>query len=126
MTRPLDGTEPEQITGHCENFYRHLALSPDGKLLVYGCFEEGILGLYIMPLDGVAYAEAEANDEELASLPLVVSPESHNQGPIWSPDGNKIAFISGRSGKGDIYIMDLDLDTLRKKLEMVATKGISD
>ena len=38
-TIPLDGSEPGQITGHCENFYRHLALSPDGKLLVYGCYE---------------------------------------------------------------------------------------
>jgi Tol biopolymer transport system component len=125
-TMPLDGTEPEQITGHCENFYRHLALSPDGKLLVYGCFEEGILGLYIMRVDGVASAAGEVNAEKMASLPLVVSPGTHNQGPIWSPDGNKIAFISGRSGSGDIYIMDLDMDLLRKKLEMATTKQSSD
>jgi len=31
----VDGKSMEQISGHHENFHRHLALSPDGSLLVY-------------------------------------------------------------------------------------------
>ena len=28
--------------------------------------------------------------------------------PAWSPDGTHIAFVSNRSGDGDIYVMDSD------------------
>ena len=31
----VDGKERKQITGHHENFYRYLALSPDGKMIAY-------------------------------------------------------------------------------------------
>lgn len=103
-TIPLDGAGATQITGHCENFYRHLALSPDGSFLVYACYEDPYLGLYIMSASGGP------------SLPLAVTPHAHNEGPIWSPDGTKIAFISTRSGNADIWVMDLDLDELRNRL----------
>jgi Tol biopolymer transport system component len=28
--------------------------------------------------------------------------------PVWSPDGSKIAFVSNRDGRRDIYIMNAD------------------
>lgn len=113
-TIPLDGTVPTQISGHCENFYRHLALSPDGTLLVYGCYEERTLGLFIMRVDGSA-------SQGSASLPLAVAPGISYEGPIWSPDGTRIAFISTRAGNADIWVMDLDLDELGKKLDAAQT-----
>jgi TolB protein len=109
-TIPLDGTESSRITGHCENFYRHLALSPDGSMLVYACLEGRYLGLYIMAL-GEGYPV-----EGRVSLPLAVTPGAHNEGPVWSPDGSKIAFISTRSGNADIWIMELDPAELRNRL----------
>ena len=36
---PVDRKGNEQIQGHRENFWRHLALSPDGSLLVYAAME---------------------------------------------------------------------------------------
>ena len=99
-----DGKKREQITGHHENFYRYLALSPNGQLLVYAAKEGGYLGLFIMPAKG-------GN-----SLPLAVTPQSLNEGACWSPDGEKIAFTSTRSGNYDIWIMDMDIEQINKNL----------
>ena len=102
-----DGAEEEQIAGHHENFYRHLALSPDGTMLIYAVLRGRYLGLYIMPAAG-------GN-----SLPLAVTPDAHNEGPSWSPDGRKLAFNSTRSGFFDIWIMDLNTEQIKKRLELI-------
>jgi len=91
-----DGKEKTEITGHRENFYRYLALSPDGSLLVYASLENGLLGLYIMPAEGGP------------SLPLAVAENAHNDGPCWSPDGKMVAYSSGKTGNGDIWVVELD------------------
>jgi Tol biopolymer transport system component len=99
-----DGKERHRITGHREGFYRYLALSPDGSLLVYGVIEANKVGLWIMPAEGGS------------SLPLAISAECHNESPAWAPDGKRIAFASGRTGRGAIYIMDLDIEELNARL----------
>ena len=100
----LYGEKNIQIMGHHENFYRHLALSPNGDLLVYAAMEGRYLGLYIMSSNGGS------------SLPLAVTPNSHNEGANWSPDGKKIAFNSTRSNAFNIWIMDLNIDFIKKEL----------
>ena len=103
----LDGKKRQQITGHRDGFYRFLALSPDGTLLVYAAMEGNRLGLWIMPAEGGK------------SLPLAVTPRDHNECPAWSPDGKRIAFASGRTGRGDIYVMDLDIKNVKAELELL-------
>jgi Tol biopolymer transport system component len=103
----IDGRERQQITGHHGGFYRYLVLSPDGTLLVYAAMEEKKLGLWIMPAKGGK------------SLPLVVSHQDHNECPAWSPDGKRIAFASGRTGRGDIYIMELEIERVRGELTLL-------
>jgi TolB protein len=99
-----DGKESEPITGHHENFYRYLALSPDGSLLVYGVIEGRHVGLYVMPFTGGP------------SLPLIVSEQAHNEGASWSPDGKTLAFTSTRTGSFNIWIMEVDVEQLKKDL----------
>jgi Tol biopolymer transport system component len=103
----LDGEERQQITGHHDGFYRFLALSPDGTLLVYAAMEGGRLGLWIMLARGGK------------SLPLVITPLDHNECPAWSPDGKRLAFASGRTGHGDIYIMELDVENVKAELKSI-------
>jgi TolB protein len=99
-----DGRIKTAITGHHENFWRHLALSPDGSLLVYAALEGRYLGLYVMLSKGGK------------SLPLAVTSNAHNEGAVWSPDGKRLAFNSTRSGNFDIWIMDVDIKQLKKEL----------
>ncbi len=100
----VDGTEQRQITGHRDSLYRYLALSPDGTLLVYAAIQGKRLGLWMMPAEGGK------------SVLLTVTPQSHNESPAWSPDGKRIAFASGRTGRGDIYLMELDAKKIREEL----------
>lgn len=100
-----EGKEKIQIKGHHENFYRHLALSPDGAWLVYAAMVDNYLGLYIMPAKGGK------------TLPLAISADAHNEGPCWSPEGQRIAFNSTRGQNADIWIMDLDLDRIRLMIQ---------
>jgi Tol biopolymer transport system component len=100
-----DGKERTQIQGHHEGLYRHLALSPDGSLLVYAALEGRYLGLWIMPAEGGK------------SIPLAVTQPGHNEAASWSPDGKKIAFNSARPAGGGIWIMEVDINQLKMELQ---------
>lgn len=92
------------------NFYRYLALSPDGSLLIFAAKEGRYLGLYVMLSGGGK------------SLPLAVTNDGHNEGANWSPDGSMIAFTSTRTGNFDIWIMDVDANKIKKELEVLNNK----
>jgi len=96
------------VTGHNENFYRHIALSPDGKLLVYGALEGKFLGLYIMLSEGGR------------SLPLAVTKDGHSEGAAWSPDGKKIAFTRTQGRNFDIWVMDVNNKIIKRDLQKLA------
>src|SRR3954470_20440316 len=37
---------------------------------------------------------------------LVSNPASESR-PVWSPDGTRLAFVSTRTGNGDVHVLDL-------------------
>ncbi len=67
---------------------RYPALSPDGQTIVFSYQGD----LYSVPSSG-----GEA-------VPLTLH-EAHDYQPVWSPDGQQIAFASDRFGNFDIYLM---------------------
>lgn len=99
--------EKTPVTAYDENFYRYLALSPDGSLLIYAAMRGRYLGLYAMLSDGGK------------SVPVAESNDGHNESAIWSPDGNMIAFTRTRKGNFDIWIMDVNAQKLREELEII-------
>ncbi len=77
-------------------FGRDLALSPDGTRFAYvgrdGASNEDI---YVANVDGTGVVR------------LTNDPAVDDQ-PVWSPDGEAIAFRSYRQGKSDIFVMNAD------------------
>jgi TolB protein len=102
----IDGQETCKIDGHHKNFYRYLALSPDGKFIVYAAKVDRFLEFHIMPAIGGE------------SIPLAISPEGHNEAPVWSPDGTKIAYSSSRGWNVDIWIMEVDLGYIERTIKV--------
>src|SRR5256885_12933360 len=45
---------------------------------------------------------------------LLVSHPATESRPLYSPDGKKLAFVSDRTGNGDIYVLDLAAGSLTR------------
>lgn len=71
------------------------AWSPDGLHIAYhGCDERGDnCGIWVMKAGGFAPARLTTDRSDTA--------------PVWSPDGNQVAFISARAGNWEIYLVQV-------------------
>ncbi len=43
--------------------------------------------------------------------------------PTWSPDGKTIAFTSTRSGNFDTWVMDVDLDRVKREIRALDSRS---
>ena len=84
------------FTIHCLSFaqndaqlYRHPAISPDGLRIAFSY------------LGDIWTASVFGGD----AIRLTVH-EAYESYPVWSPDGNKIVFSSGRYGNGDLFVVN--------------------
>jgi len=73
------------------------AISPDGKEIAFASGGD----IWTVPADG-----GEAR--------LLISNPAEESRPLYSPDGTKLAFISTRTGGGDIYVLTLATGALQR------------
>jgi dipeptidyl aminopeptidase/acylaminoacyl peptidase len=79
------------------------AISPDGKKIVYGIREaimtddksEYVTQLFICTVDGTNTLQLTKGDK-------------NNIQPSWNSDNKHIAFISGRDGKNNLYVLNIE------------------
>ena len=90
-----DGSAPRKLTNGSGASW-----SPDGKRLVFSFgldrFHGDFSDICVIDVDG----KNRVN--------LTKGRHKGNKTPAWSPDGEKIAFMSNRSGQTNIYVMDTD------------------
>jgi Tol biopolymer transport system component len=82
-----------------------LAISPDGRQIVFAALSEGRTQLWLRPIDGVAARPVERTDGAAA--------------PFWSPNGRSLAFFADAQLKR----LDLDTGTVRRLADVRVTSG---
>jgi TolB protein len=95
-----------------------VSLSPDGDLIVFsaGLFKDNLSAarrnLFKVQRDG-------------SGITRLTTTDSTDQYPIWSPDGEFIAFSSNRDGDWEIYLFSMEDNNLRQITENESDDGKS-
>lgn len=84
-----------------------VSFSPDGKSIAFAMSVDGAVGIFVKQL----------NQNEPTRL---TDDKWNNQTPVWSPDGQQIAFVSNRDNKSAIWTISPDggAPLLKTSLEM--------
>ncbi len=90
--------EPERITAY-PPMRIYPSYSPDGKLLTYAEFRrDKILGV----IEEIGIADLEKKQYR-----LITNKQADSYHPVWSPLGDKIAYVSNAAGNYDIWIINI-------------------
>jgi Tol biopolymer transport system component len=104
-----DGTNVRQLTDNGD-FDSAPAWSPDGTQIA---FEKAAAGTFVPGVPAEPGKEAEEKDiyvmdADGTNVRRLTDSPGLDEGPVWSPDGTKIAFSSDRDGQQELYVMNAD------------------
>jgi Tol biopolymer transport system component len=98
-----NGSGRRRLTHDTGSSFPYADLSPDGSLLAVVACERRDCDLWVMLSTG-------GDRVQITSHP------AYDDGPAWSPDGTRIAFVSTRSGNFDIWTVEVDVERIRHDL----------
>src|SRR5216110_2362350 len=93
----LSSSTIAQPTSAAQPYFTEPALSPDGAEIAFVSGGD----IWTVPAAG-------------GDARLLVSHPANESRPLYSPDGRRLAFISTRTGNGDIYVLTLDTGELKR------------
>jgi tricorn protease len=96
-TYPMEPYQSQQGTRTAQAYFTEPSLSPDRKEIAFVSGGD----IWTVPANG-----------GVASL--LVSHTANEARPLYSPDGKQLAFISNRTGAGDIYVLTFASGDLRR------------
>ncbi len=93
LSRPIDGSSPDKTLFELDHWLAARAITADGKQLLFETLRPASgVDLWLLPMDGSRHA-----------TPFLQTP--FNEGnPSLSPDGRWLAYVSDKSGQGEIYV----------------------
>ena len=112
-----DGTNQRRLTNNPASDYSP-SWSPDGKRMAFVSRRDG----HVHPIDGWRTSEIYVMDADGNNQQRLTDNDFYDTHPSWSPDGERIAFISRRAGhfigefglSSEIYVMDADGKNTRR------------
>lgn len=98
-----DGSNPKRVT-FAGRYNATPSWSPDGKKIAFAGFDEATDHFDIFVMDSTGY-----NMSRLTTAMKVKNNKySNNEDPVFSPNGMHVMFVSDRTGKKQIYIVNTD------------------
>lgn len=102
--------------------------SPDGARLAVAYHQHDHLDIHVMNADGTGRARLTETPLSVALDAQMKGQTAHqwnNAAPAWSPDGRQIAFVTDRTGRWEIWVMNVDGSAQRPLFPASALKGIN-
>jgi hypothetical protein len=101
--------------------------SPDGSKIAVSYRQDDHWEVHVMNADGSNRQRLTGTSYIILVEQMLGGEESHsfnNAAPVWSPDGSQIAFLTDRTGRWEIWVMNADGSNQRPMFDNDVLKGL--